>query len=275
VHPGLDLSLLKKLPEEPGVYYFYNEESELIYIGKSKNIKNRVLSHFSNNSTSKAMQMRAQIVDIGYELTGSELVALLRESYEIKFHKPLYNRTQRRSLFHYGLYFYTDSNGYIRFIIGRTSDQETIPLYCFTTKVEAKRFLTTLIEHYELCQKLCGMYPSGNHCFHYEIGACQGACAGKESPEKYNYRASKVIARFQFETRNMLIIDSGRNNGERSVIKVENGKYIGYGYFDRQYAEFDQSILHECIKQYPDNREIQQIIKHYLRDKTIEKLVVY
>jgi DNA polymerase-3 subunit epsilon len=104
LHPNLDPSIFKKLPEEPGVYYFYNSKLELVYIGKSKNIRNRVLSHFSNNFSNKAIKMRAQVADISYEVTGNELIALLRESHEIKKFKPLYNRAQRRSLFRYGLF---------------------------------------------------------------------------------------------------------------------------------------------------------------------------
>jgi DNA polymerase-3 subunit epsilon len=275
VHPGFDISILRKLPEEPGVYYFYNQETELIYIGKSKNIRQRVLSHFANNSTGKAMQMREQITDIGFETTGNELIALLQESFEIKLHKPLYNRAQRRTLFQYGLYTYNDSNGYIRFFQGKTSDQGSLPLMCFTTKVEAKGFLMRIIDKYTLCQKLCGMYPTGNHCFHYEIGACHGACTGKEPPAEYNHRAGKVIEKYRFENRNMLIIDTGRNIGERSVIKIENGMYFGYGYFDMQFAETDQAVIHDCIKEFPDNRDVQHIIRQYLRNNAVEKLVVY
>jgi DNA polymerase-3 subunit epsilon len=74
-HPSLDLCKVKNLPEEPGVYYFYNQEAELIYIGKSRNIRHRVLSHFSNTTTGKAIKMRTQIADVGCESTGSRLIS--------------------------------------------------------------------------------------------------------------------------------------------------------------------------------------------------------
>ena len=123
-HALLDPCKVKVLPEEPGVYYFYNQDAELIYIGKSRNIRSRVLSHFSNHSTGKAMQMSAQIADIGCECTGSELIALLKESFEIKKHKPLFNRRQRRSLFRYELISYTDNKGYLRFELEKTTNQQ-------------------------------------------------------------------------------------------------------------------------------------------------------
>ena len=275
LHPDLDTNVFKKLPEEPGIYFFYNKDNDLIYIGKSKNIRNRILSHFNNNSTSKALRMRSQIASIGFETTGSELVALLSESAEIKKHKPLFNRAQRRSLFQYGLYTQSDENGYINFCIGKTDAKETQPMVCFTSKAEAIKYLNGVVEKYELCQKLCGRYPSAGNCFHYEIGACHGACIGKEKPSVYNARAQKLIVHHQFGYQNLLIIDSGRNTMERSVVKIENGKYIGFGYFSTDFADDDASCLHNCIQTYPDNREVQHIIKQYLRNNRVERIITY
>jgi len=92
------------IPEEPGVYYFYDEKGDLIYIGKSRNLRERIWTHLSNNTTGRAMEMRDMIADIDWELTGSELIALLLESAEIKKNKPLYNRAQRRTGFQWGIF---------------------------------------------------------------------------------------------------------------------------------------------------------------------------
>lgn len=274
-HPLLKTEKVRNLPEEPGVYYMYNTGGDLIYIGKSRNIRNRVLSHFSNKSTSKALNMQAVVSDVDCECTGSELIALLKESFEIKKHKPLFNRRQRRSLFRYELKYFTDDKGYLRFSIEKTTDSSCSPLVCFSTKAEANGFLLKIIEKYGLCQKLCGIYPTEGNCFHYEIGACQGACIGHEPAELYNIRASKVINEYNFGIRNMLIIDEGRNPNEKSVVKIENGKYIGFGYFAPSFIVENPMIFHECITQFPDNREVQQIIKHYLRNNRVEKIMVY
>jgi DNA polymerase-3 subunit epsilon len=275
LHPRLNADTVRKLPEEPGVYYFYNELLELIYIGKSRNIKSRVASHFANNTTGKAVRMRAQIADIGCEVTGSELIALLRESYEIKKHKPLFNKAQRRSLFRYGVVTFGDAHGYIRFSLEKLNEIETIPWQTFGNKKEALEFLNRMIDRFSLCQTLCGIYPSHTHCFHYEIGACQGACIGKESPESYNLRAHKALQQYSFPYNNLLIIDRGRYAGEKSVVKIENGVYQGYGYFVEDYAALDEQIVHECIQYFPDNREVQQIISSYLRHNKVEKLVAF
>jgi DNA polymerase-3 subunit epsilon len=274
-NPLLDPKKLKCLPEVPGVYYFYNQQAELVYIGKSKNIKSRVLSHFSNYSSGKAMRMQTMVADVDCECTGSELIALLRESHEIKQHKPVFNRRQRRSMFRYELCSFSDDQGYIRFALEKTSERQTSPLNTFTTKAEAHGFLNRMIERFSLCQKLCGVYPSENHCFHYEIGACKGACIGKEPPEKYNLRAKKLIDVCRFGYHNLLIIDEGRNRDEKSVVKIEKGKYIGFGYFTPSYQEYNPDILHECIASYPDNREVQQIIRQYIHNNNVERIIEY
>jgi DNA polymerase III subunit epsilon len=275
IHPDLDPGIFKKLPEEPGVYYFYNNRLEVIYIGKSKNIRSRVLSHFSNNSTGKAMQMRSQTADISFEVTGSELIALLKESYEIKKYKPLFNRAQRKAYFRYGLFSFRNREGYICFSLEKITEEEKSPLLTFTTKAEAHSFINAIIDKFGLCQKLCGIYPSEGHCFHYEIGACKGACTGQEPVSSYNARAIKVEEKYKFDYSNILIFDPGRNNEEQGVIKIEHGKYIGFGYFSSQFAAIDETVIHDCIQVYPDNHEVQHIISQYLRNNQVNKLLVY
>jgi DNA polymerase-3 subunit epsilon len=265
LHPNLDPESLKKIPENVGVYYFFNDKNELIYIGKSKNIHTRLLSHFRNTKSKKAIEMRNAISAIDYELTGNELVALLKESNEIKQHKPLYNRAQRRALSQYGLYSYPDSVGYIRFEIAKNSTDNDIPLCSFSSNKTGKLYLQNLVEKFRLCQKLCGLYHSNGACFHYEIMECEGACTGKESPESYNSRAQKVIENHRFRHQNFFIIERGRNDDELAVVEIRNGKYIGYGFIDRHNYNGNPELLADCVKCYPDDRDVQQILRLYLQ----------
>ena len=269
LHPAINIDSLRNLPEETGLYYFYNEKDELIYVGKSKNIKSRIISHLNNNSSKKAIDMRQQIANISYELTGSELIALLKESDEIKINKPLYNRTQRRALYQYGLYHHKDEKGYMIFSIDKNNADTRIPLHSFSSKRESGNTLNKLIEQYRLCQKLCGLYESNGPCFQYEIMECNGACAGKEPPEEYNKRAIQLVRSFSCENTNMVILDTGRNFEEYSVIKIENGKYLGYGYIDRDIQITDHEMVNDYIDKFNDNREIQSIIRKYLDTKRV------
>lgn len=274
LNPNLDINKVDSIPDEPGVYYFYNEKGDLIYIGKSRNLQQRIRTHLSNNSTNRAMEMRDLIADIDWETTGSELIALLKESFEIKRNKPLYNRAQRRTGFQWGIFSFVDQNGYINFRYGQVNDDE-IPVSLFISKDKARSKLGYLVETYSLCQKLSGLYETEGACFHYQVGICNGGCIGKESPENYNERAAKATEEFIFTRRNFFIIDRGREEEERCAVKVVNGKYAGWGYFNINDMGFGLSALHECIKPSGDNSDIQVILRQYLKSNRVEKIIEF
>lgn len=274
LNPKLDITKIENIPEEPGVYYFYNENDDLIYIGKSQNLRQRISTHLSNNSTHRAMEMRDQIADIDWETTGSELIALLKESSEIKKNKPVFNRAQRRTNFQWGLFSFTDQNGYINFRYGLL-DNDDSPLSVFTSKDKVKSTLNSLVEKYGLCQKLSGLYETEGACFQYQVGICRGACCGKESAKEYNIKATRATEEFLFTRRNFFIIDTGRCIEERCAVKIVNGKYAGYGYFNINEMGFGLSAIHDCIKPWADNRDIQTILKQYLKNKRVEKIVEF
>ena len=270
LNTSLDPALLRKLPREAGVYYFYDDKGELIYVGKSKNIHDRVMSHLSNNSSKRAIEMRSRITDIGYELTGNELVALLLESNEIKERTPHYNRAQRRKTFLWGLYLAEDNEGYMRLSIEQNKTDK-LPLTTFSSSMSAKSHLFMLTEAFQLCQKLCGLFDTKGACFHYNLKQCQGACVGIEPPEDYNERVLQATEPYRFDRKNFLLIDKGRTDSEKAVVGMENGKYIGFGYIDFELnGELAADDLRSCIKKYPDNRDVQQIIRAYVkRNKSV------
>jgi len=272
LNPSLDLSKLEDIPEEPGIYFFYDENNELIYIGKSRNLADRISTHLSNNTTRRSMEMRDRIASIDWECTGSELVALLKESEEIKRNKPLYNRAQRRTGAVWGLFKGISPEGYITFRTDNINCEE-IPLATYSSKQKARAAIQMLVEKYRLCQKMCGLYDTEGSCFHYQVGICSGACNGSESPEDYNSRAVKVVDEFSFGQRNCLIIDSGRHPEERSAVKIVNGKYIGYGWFNVNDVGFGLTPVHDCIVPASDNRDVQMIIKGYISRNKVEKII--
>jgi DNA polymerase-3 subunit epsilon len=272
LNPALDLLKLADIPEDPGIYYFYDEKGEIIYIGKSRNLSQRINSHLSNNTSGREMEMRSMIADISWELTGSELIALLLESAEIKKNKPQFNRAQRRTGFRWGIYSRTDDNGYIRFEYRNVNDED-IPLSLFTSRDRARGKLEQIISNYGLCQKLCGMYDTDGPCFHRQVSMCRGACCGEEEPRSYNERALMALDEFIFRERNFFIIDRGRDNEERSAVKIVNGKYAGFGYFNINDVGFGLTAVHDCIRTAADNRDIQVIIKGYLKNHRVERII--
>lgn len=274
LNANLDKDILKRLPESAGVYYFMNENNDPIYIGKSINIKKRVYSHFSNKKSVRTIEMKSNTAVIDYALTGSELVALLYEAAEVKKHTPHYNRLLRRSIFTWGLYVYRDLHGYINLNLKRNNQKNGIALVLFNNKKEGEKYLHRQIEKYELCQKLCGVYKTDTSCFHHQIGLCHGACMGEEAPGDYNARVQQLIDSTSIPGQSYFIIDKGRSAGEKSVVKVENGVYKGFGFAEKEIIE-QIELLHDIIHYHEDDKDIRAILRSYLNSKRYERLLYY
>jgi DNA polymerase-3 subunit epsilon len=227
-------------------------------------IRQRVMQHLGTSKTNRAAEMRSRIADISFEITGSELIALLLETEEIKRNKPIFNRLGRRTGNRLGLFNYENENGYLCLAIKRMTSKDEVPLTSFSNADEARAFLERLMEKHDLCQKLCNLYSSSGACFHYEIKRCSGACIGEESTEVYNPRVQAAIDSIGLSTKSFLLFDKGRNDSEKSVVKVVNGKLIGYGFFDPQSLDGNLGLLDDIITPCSDNRDAQVIIRSFL-----------
>ncbi|MDB5260738.1 MAG: polymerase subunit epsilon [Adhaeribacter sp.] len=273
--PQISREQVDALPDKAGVYYFYDSEGEVIYVGKSINIRKRIIQHFNiDYKSKKSLEFKNRIAEITYELTGSELVALLYESDEIKRLKPQYNRQQRRSVFNSGIYLSIDLNGYKRLSYEKVSS-DRIPLIALSSHHKSKSFLFHKVEKFNLCQKMCSLYKSNGACFEYQVHHCKGACVGKETPEIYNARVDAAIESFSFEHENFVLIGKGRNPEEKTVVCVENGHYLGFGFIDESFAAHDFEDFKNVIKRYHDNKDVQQIIRGYMRTNMRDKLLVF
>jgi len=196
---GLSPALVADLPEQPGVYIFQDESASPLYIGKSVNIKQRVMSHFSADHTYESeFKISQQIADIQILTTGGELEALLLESRLVKEKQPLYNRQLRR---HQKLTIarqVVNPKGYISVDI--QDIDKIVPsdigdiLGVYTTKGKAREYLNQAVKDYGLCPRLMGLEKGRGACFLHQLKKCAGACCGKETYEEYNRRLLDVFA---------------------------------------------------------------------------------
>ncbi len=271
---SLNPDIVNKLPEEPGVYYFHNKEGAVIYVGKSLSIRDRIKQHLNNETTKKALEMKYAVYDVSFELTGSDLVAQLLESEEIKSHMPVFNRAQRRIGFNLGLYLHIAPSGYHHLRIEKL-DNKKQAITTFNSMEAAKRYLFNLCEQHKLCQKLCGLYKTEGACFQHTIGSCDGACLGLEPPESYNDRVGEALAPVRFDNDNFFIIDKGRRFNECSVVQVHGGCYVGFGFIDTDAGNGTLADLYDCIKPRTDTRDIRQIIRSYVRLHKYQKFIAY
>ena len=265
--------ILDELPSSTGIYYLHNKNSEIIYIGKSKNIKKRVNQHFTGKDR-KSQKLQINTVTVSYDETGSELIALLKESNQVKLHKPIFNRKLRKTIYPYGLYKSIDKNNYINLSISKIISGKD-PLTTFKNMNNALSFLNKIINKNDLCQKLCGVYKSNNNCFRYSINECYGACINIEKPDQYNERIYKAIKYLNFENKNFAIIDKGRNIDESSFVLVENGLFIGLGYFNLNFQINNIKVLKKIIISMEHNKDNQQIIQSFLRKAKGIKILNY
>ena len=222
--------ILNKLPEECGVYYFFNKTGEIIYIGKSTNIYSRAQSHF-NTDIQKGKKMLNDLYNVDYVLTGSELIALLLESEEIKKHKPRYNRMRKSEEFTHCIDYFTDKKGILNFKIVAFDESENT-LLTFNNYGSARDRLELLLDKHELCLKYCGLTSEEAICFNHQIKKCNGICADLEEVDIYNERAQSLLNDYLFKLKNFVILDKGRTANEHSVVLIENSHYKGYGYYD-------------------------------------------
>jgi DNA polymerase-3 subunit epsilon len=274
--PNLRREVLDDIPEETGIYYFKDGRGRIIYIGKSTNIRQRVISHLSEDiSSEKHLDMKNKITDISWELTGNELLALLIESKEIKRWMPEFNYAQRRKKFRYGLYPTYDAQGYLQ-LRAQMLKLEEEPLIGFGSKRGAESMLLSLAEKNGLCLQKCYLNPAGEPCLSYHEGNCNGACTGEESPEDYNRKVEEALTKFKYPQPNFSIVGEGRRPQERSIVCVENGRISGFGFFDEELdGNYGLHAVKPLLQPLPDHPDLHKIIRSFLKKNKKHHEVYY
>lgn len=254
---------ITKLPEACGVYYFSDANGFVIYIGKSINIRARAKQHFSKHTT-KTDKLFNKVADISYEVTGSELASLLKESKEIKDVRPEINKAQKGRKYSYAVIKSEDKSAYYKYKVVKVKEGINA-LSFYGSKKSAYGHIKQIGELFELCDKINDLDKSKNTCFNYGLMKCQGACIGEELPFQYNERfnESMVYINRLFEE-NFIVIDKGRSSDEKCVFLVEEGHYRGYGYALNEDVDMGIEELKECIKYEPINPEADLILRNYL-----------
>ena len=273
---NIDLEKIHALPEDCGVYYFHDQKGSVVYVGKSINIKKRVAEHFSKK-TEKASKLQKYVHDISYERTGSELIALLYESAEIKRLRPPINRAQRVRHFPYFIHAYLNEEGYICLEACKADSKTRKKLEIiaeYPSLNRAKNHLNAIMRKFELCSRFCYIHAGKGACFQYHLKQCHGACIGAEDMDLYNDRVGEAmeVLRTVFEN-DFLIIDQGREEAEKSVVLIKEGKYKGFGYFNENDQWTRPDELYDLITPYEGNPETTRIIQRFLNQNPSTKLL--
>lgn len=272
---GVKLTQIENLPEACGVYYFHDNGGDVVYVGKSINIRKRIADHFADQ-THKGRAIQEQVADISYEVTGSELIALLLESEEIKRLNPSINRAQRSRQFPWAIHAYENDRGYLCFDVIRNNqaNREKYDVVSeFPSMSRAKGRLDYVRKKFELCSSFTHLFPSKSACFHYHLKQCRGACADKETTTEYNDRATEAreLIKTIFDQDFYLLVN-GRQPGEQAVVLVEEGRYQGFGYVEEEAlgAAEDLRTAIRPTRGWPDTA---RIIQRYLSDHPKAKCI--
>ncbi len=254
------------MPARAGVYYFLDAHGQvdLRWQGHQYQKKNCWSLHWRCTRVEIALNIRNEIHHIAFELTGNELIALIFESQEIRRLWPKYNLAQKYRTEEWGIYDYEDRNTDICDFCVNTVSKGAHPLITFSSKGDAWNFWWEKVKEFELCPKLSGLQVAKGPCFSYQSGTCGGACQEIESVKKYNKRAQKAIHSFFEQGNTLAIIGQGRKATEQSLVLVENGNYVGFGFFDKQEKIGDVETAKNFVKTGKENRTVQNLVNSFL-----------
>lgn len=250
-----------RLPESEGIYFFKDKSDRILYVGKAINIKKRVLSHFSGNSTTQKRQSFINDIHrIDYHESGTELMALLMECKMIKQHWPIHNKALKKYEPKFGLFEYEDQKGYKRLLVS-TFNKQAKALQYFERAIDANQLLLKLMNDFELSPKLCNFYS---------VPAEQKSpieYSSMPTAQDYNIRVEQALDFVITQRSTFLIIDQGRNLEEKSYIYFKEDQLFAFGFVhtDNQVREFEEVITEsdKCTSNYYMNTLVLQYAERF------------
>jgi len=273
--------LADELPELAGVYRFYGEGSALLYVGKSKNIRKRVLEHFAAEHRSAAEQRLAvQVRRVEWTELAGELGALLVEARTVKVDRPLHNRRLRAA----------DGVWTLRLlpVAGRPSQLEAVELDALDDEARADvyglyrdrraaaRAVEEIVRAHQLCARALGIErgagaESGSgSCFALQLGRCKGACVGREPAALHDTRTRLALASLRLKSwpyRGRIIVIERDWRGQEDLHVLDSWRYLGTvreleeaGGLDRDSVPFDPDV-YRILKKFLSAPDAARIVE--------------
>jgi len=184
--------MIKKIPHKVGVFYFFDLEGKIIYIGKSKNINTKIQKLLTDKFNDYLL-IQQHTVQIEFELTGTEMISILKENHEINKNNPNFNLNKNQKQKKFGLFVKNQHTEDEQYFLSKINIQTEIPFIKYKTPLEAKSALRFM----------------------------EKFLTNDEFKKKYS---------LDFKN-DFLLIDKGRIKSEKSFIAIKNGEIIGYGFY--------------------------------------------
>jgi excinuclease ABC subunit C len=249
-----DLALkLKNLPTSPGVYMFMNARGKIVYIGKAKNLRNRVRSYFqtTNIIDAKTERMISQVVDFDLMATANEIESLILEANLVHEHKPRYN-VRLKDDKHFPYIKITTNESFPRMLIVRRLEKDGSTYFGPYTNVKAMRrtfALLTRLFRIRSCSLVIPAPPGKHHelCLDYHINRCGGPCVGLQSQQEYGELVNAVIMVLSGKAKKLVQRLTERMHAASEALEFEDAK---------QYRDQIEAIKALMIKQSADVGEV-------------------
>lgn len=231
------LEIVEALPSATGVYYMHDKDGEITYISKSNNIKKRVNQHFTNVGDF-ARKLQKSTKRVSYERTGGELAGLIKEAIEIRKNRPKYNKKPNQKGFSHGIYLKENEEGIIHLVAERANHRNA-RLSSFSSLKSTKSFLQKLKERYGVNLE--------------------------RHQEHQNELVHELFLDFSTFKRNIILVDKGRELGEKSVFLIKNGELVGMGYAELNHQINNIAILESLLTPIKGNTYLTYIVESMLR----------
>ena len=268
--PSKYLSIIDELPTATGVYYLHNAVGDILYIGKSKNIQKRVRTHLTAKDR-KSQKIQKNLHKVNFEITGSELIALLKEQHEIKKNQPRINKDGRYRLYPMGLRIDTQTP-YHQLVLEQVRNDRQY-LIVFKNGRVAKHLMKQWMEKFELCHKHSSLQDSEGACYAFKNSQCRGACLEEEDPHSYNQRLNQLQYQNNYPHDNFLMICNGRKDGEYSFILIENQSFKGYGFYELNHQIKSREKIISRMIAMDNNSDCQALILAHINKNKFRKLI--
>lgn len=243
--PNLDKKEYERIPETTGVYYLLDEKGKPIYIGKARNLKKRVLQHFTTATAGKRNQdFMRQIHHLSFEETGTELIALLLEDFEIRKHWPEHNRAQKKQAQQIKVISYHDHAGYHRLAIQK-SNKHVAALKTFSTLYAARIWLMDLAKEFEIDMRLLGLDM-------FDLSA------EIDDNSSHNNKLNEALLAIQEREPTFIIKGNGRIENEYSYVMIKNGSLKGFCFLSNEINDLE--TIEDSLKLLPATETNSSII---------------
>lgn len=240
--------IIENQPTTMGIFYVHNEKGEIIYIGKSSNIRKKVGQLFTGSSKI-CKRIQNEVFTVTYEETGNELIAQLKEREELLVNKPVLNVVQRKPIFTWGVYL-EEQNETFTLKVGKVTGKR-VAISCFKNQKSALDFVN-YIERLHLEETFVPI---------------------EQQQDISSEQLLNNIQQYQEDFNNLIIVLKGRKVDEKSAVVIQNGQFKGYCFYDLNYQILNQNVLDNVLTSLTHVKDSMSIIKHYLYQKNDYRVI--